>query len=474
MRNELTLLILNMLLRGMEFSFDSIKKLFETLKTISFFGRVFQWSNVKSQLIEANGELQRILSVSQSLKTENIKLANLISLEKSAAKNYQDTANRVSTEVEVLKISQLNNAEKISDLEKKNSSLEGINSQYFKRGTELSNDLAANREKLDNLQKEIRELKDENANLKKDDEFRKKEHSNSVSSLKQIQEKILRDREDEVNKKSQAEIDRIKRLKETWLNHEEKVKNRIRTICNKTGVEYVDKVPFKGKPDNTLRINNEYIIFDAKSPANDDLSNFPNYIKAQVESAIKYVKEEEVRKEVFLVVPSNTLEHLETFEYKLSDYSVYVVALDSVEPIILTLQRIEDYEFAEQLSPEERENICRVIGKFVHLSKRRIQIDGFFAKQFFELVYRSEADLSKDILEKVAEFEKSEKLNPPQEKRARQISTKELEADSEKIQSEANQKGFAIQDGLLVKEINKLPLYSNIESDENQKDLFSN
>ena len=143
MRNELTLLILNMLLRGMEFSFDSIKKLFETLKTISFFGRVFQWSNVKSQLIEANGELQRILSVSQSLKTENIKLANLISLEKSAAKNYQDTANRVSTEVEVLKISQLNNAEKISDLEKKNSSLEGINSQYFKRGTELSNDLAA-------------------------------------------------------------------------------------------------------------------------------------------------------------------------------------------------------------------------------------------------------------------------------------------------------------------------------------------
>jgi len=185
------------------------------------------------------------------------------------------------------------------------------------------------------------------------------------------------------------------------------------------------------------------------------------------------VKEEDVRREVFLVVPSNTLEHLETFEYKLSDYTVYVVSLDSVEPIILTLKRIEDYEFAEQLSPEERENICRVIGKFVHLSKRRIQIDGFFAKQFFELVYRSEADLSKEILEKVAEFEKSEKLNPPQEKRARQISTKELEADSEKIQSEATQKGISIQDNLLIKEINKLPLYSNVEDDKNQGDLFN-
>lgn len=97
----------------------------------------------------------------------------------------------------------------------------------------------------------------------------------------------------------------------------------------------------------------------------------------------------------------------------------------------------------------------------------------FFAKQFFELVYRSEADLSKEILEKVAEFEKSEKLNPPQEKRARQISTKELEQDAEKIQSEATQKGISVQDGLLIKEINKLPLYSNIESDKNQGDLFN-
>ena len=458
----------------MEFSSDSIKKLFENLKTISFLGRVFQWGSVKSQLIEANGELQRVLSEGQSLKAENIKLENLISLEKSAAKNFQDTANRVSTELEITRNNYKNQSEKLEGLQQEATRLAERNTQFYDRGTKLATDLALVNEKIQNLEKELRTVRDENSNLKKDDEFRKKEHSNSVSSLKQIQEKILRDREDEVNKKNQTEIDRIKKLKETWSNHEEKVKNRIRTICNKTGVEYVDKVPFKGKPDNTLRINEEYIIFDAKSPANDDLSNFPNYVKAQAESAIKYVKEEDVRREVFLVVPSNTLENLETFEYKLSDYTVYVVALDSIEPIILTLQRIEEYEFAEQLSPEERENICRVIGKFVHLSKRRIQIDGFFAKQFFELVYRSEADLSKDILEKVAEFEKSEKLNPPQEKRARQISTKELEADSEKIQSEANQKGFAIQDGLLVKEINKLPLYSNIESDENQGDLFTN
>ncbi|MBK8290289.1 MAG: hypothetical protein IPK96_04315 [Flammeovirgaceae bacterium] len=457
----------------MEFSLDSIKRLFENLKTISFLGRIFQWGSIKSQLIEANGELQRIISISQTLKAENSKLENSLSLEKSTSKNFQDTAHRVSTELEVLKNTLTNQTDRIESLQKETASLLERNTQFLKRGTELSADLVGTRQKIEILEKDLREIKDENARLKKDEEFRKQEHSNAVSSLKQIQEKIQKDREEEITKRNLSEIERIKNLKETWINHEEKVKNRIRTICNKAGVEYVDKVPFKGKPDNTLRINDEYIIFDAKSPANDDLSNFPNYVKAQAESAIKYVKEEDVRREVFLVVPTNTLEHLEVFEYRLSDYTVFVVSLDSLEPIILTLKRIEDYEFAEQLSPEERENICRVIGKFVHLSKRRIQIDGFFAKQFFELVYRSEADLSKEILEKVAEFEKSEKLNPPQEKRARQISTKELEQDAEKIQSEATQKGISVQDSLLIKEINKLPLYSDVESDKNQGDLFN-
>lgn len=457
----------------MEFSFDSTKRLFENLKTLSFWSRLFNWGFVKSQLIEANGELQRLLTQAESLKSETTKLENALLIERNSLRNSQETFSRVSTELEVLKNSQSNQSEKIEELQKKNSSLETLNSQYLKRGTELSNEIVALKQRLEILDKEIREVKDENSRFKSEEEFRRQEHSNAVSSLKEIQQKIQRDRQDEVESRTKAEIERIRNLKATWLDHEERVKNRIRTICNKTGIEYVDKVPFKGKPDNTLRINDEFIIFDAKSPASDDLTNFPSYIKAQVESAIKYVKEEDVRREVFLVVPTNTIELLDTFEYKLPDYTVYIITLDSLEPIMLTLKRIEDYEFAEQLSPEERENICRVIGKFVHLSKRRIQIDGFFAKQFFELVYRSEADLSKDILEKVAEFEKSEKLNPPQEKRARQISTKELEADSEKIQSEASQKGIAVQDGLLIKEINKLPLYSNIEPDKNQADLFN-
>ena len=331
------------------------------------------------------------------------------------------------------------------------------------------------KQKFENAEVNFQKVRNQVTQLEKEDEFRKQEHSNAISSLRQIQEKIQRDRDREVEEKNRVEFEKIKKLKETWLNHEEHVKNRIKTICSQYTIEYVDRVPFKGKPDNTLKINNEYIIFDAKSPASDDLTNFPNYLKSQVESG-KYVKEDDVKKEIFLVVPGNTLDHLEQFAYKLSDYTVYIISIDALEPIILALRRIEDYEFAEQLSPEERENICRVIGKFVHLSKRRIQIDGFFAKQFFELVYRSEADLPKELLEKVVEFEKSEKLNPPIERRSKQISIKDLESDNERLKSEANQRGIITQDSLLSKELNKLPLYSTEGDDIKNKDqgkLFS-
>ena len=39
-----------------------------------------------------------------------------------------------------------------------------------------------------------------------------------------------------------------------------------------------------------------------------------------------------------------------------------------------------------------------------------------------ELAYKCESDLPSDILEKALEFEKAEKLNPPQEKRVKAIS----------------------------------------------------
>jgi hypothetical protein len=459
----------------MELNLDNLRRLIEGLKGMTFFDRLFRWNSIRNQLIDSNGDLQKLVARLNELTSANTKLENLLSIEYNASKNLQDSINRSNVDYQVLKESTSNSVKQIESLQNQIATLTEQNKNYFNRGTELAKELAIIKQKLETSDSDLTKANNQLLQAGKNEEFRKQEHSNALASLKQIQDGVQKSREEEIHERNKIEMERISRLKETWINHEQNVSNRIKIICSKHAIDYVERVPFKGKPDNTLRINDEFIIFDAKSPANEDLSNFPYYIKSQVENAIKYVKEEGVRREVFLVIPTNTLEQIEQFEYRLADYSVYIISLDSLEPIILALRRIEDYEFAEQLSPEERENICRIIGKFVHLSKRRIQIDGFFAKQFFELVYRSEAELPKEVLDVVIEFEKAEKLNPPIERRAKQISTKELENDTNKLNQEADQKGINTQQSLISKELNKLPLYSEVDESRNQDqpDLFS-
>jgi hypothetical protein len=428
----------------MENGIDNIKRLFNELKTFTLWDRLFHWDRIRALLVETSAELQRLVSGMGALQAENRKLESSI--------------------------------ERLSDdkitFQKENSVLKEKNDNYLKRGTELSSEKESFKQKADLLDRECNRLREEILQLKTKDEQRRTEHEKAINQLVKLREDILKERHDKEEKEKQAAYEKLRKLKETWSNHEADVKNRIKIICNRHGVEYMESVPFKGKPDNTLKINDEFIVFDAKSPGSDDLSNFPLYLRNQAESVSKYVKEENVRREVFLVVPTNTLDVVEQFEYKLSDYTVYVISIDALEPIILSLRKIEEYEFAEQLSPEERENICRVIGKFVHLSKRRIQIDGFFAKQFFELVYRSEADLPKDFLDKVIEFEKAEKLNPPIERRARQISNKELEIEIRERKTDAEQKGIEMDESMLTKNLNKLPLYIDKPKEETQKDLF--
>lgn len=442
----------------METGLDNIKKLFNDLKSFTFWDRLFRWNTVRTLMIDASADLQKLLIGSDSVS----KLNHELDIERNKNRSLESSL----SDLKILR------AEKDSLLTEK-TSLESKNENFLKRGTELATELSAVKQKLESRESELNYLREEVTKYKSAEEERKKQHEHSVNNLNVIVNRTQQERNKEKEEQHQREIDRLIRQKKTWSNHEENVKGRMKTICNRHGVEYLDSVPFKGKPDNTLKINDEFVIFDAKSPLNEDLNNFPLYIRNQAESVSKYVKEEGVRREIFLVVPTNTLEELEQFEFRLSDYTVYVISTEALEPVILALRKIEDYEFAESLSPEERENICRVIGKFVHLSKRRIQIDGFFAKQFFELVYRSEADLPKDILEKAVEFERNEKLNPPTDKRAKQISNRELEAEATKTLSDASQRGIYTEESHISKSLNKLPLYTESDSDKkDQPELF--
>ena len=90
------------------------------------------------------------------------------------------------------------------------------------------------------------------------------------------------------------------------------------------------------------------------------------------------------------------------------------------------------------------------------------------------LFISSEADLPKDILEKASEFERNEKLNPPTDKRAKQISNRELEADATKTFNDAAQRGIYTEETHISKSVNKIPLYSEPTEKEkkDQPELF--
>lgn len=135
----------------------------------------------------------------------------------------------------------------------------------------------------------------------------------------------------------------------------------------------------------------------------------------------------------------------------MADYNVYVLTPDAMEPILMSLRKIEDYDFAEQLSPDERENICRVIGKFAHVTKRRAQVDFYFFKEFAN-IWNNCLSLPSDIIDKVFEFEKSDKMNPPLEKRAKAIPLRELETDYRHAKQEAKAKDVNPDVDLDVKE----------------------
>ena len=285
------------------------------------------------------------------------------------------------------------------------------------------------KEKLSNTEDERNSLKNETIALKKEEDNRNDTLRKSVEATNTLQESLTKEKERLNNERVEEIEKKQEKMKKQWREHEKDIETHIQIICKNHILTYIPQGNFpypRNKPDNTVHISNQYIVFDAKSPSNEDLSNFPKYIKSQTENLKKYAKHADVKKDLFLVIPSNTLGVIQQFTYNMGDYNVYVITKDAIEPIIISLKRIQDFDLVEKLNPEERDDICRIIGKFAHTTKRRIQIDQYFAEEFLDTLKKAKTQLPKEILKSVIEFEDAEMLNPPMEKRNKKILTQEL------------------------------------------------
>jgi hypothetical protein len=360
------------------------------LLSFSWFQRLFFWGKARAIQVE---------------------IAENIGSLKSELGSIEEKYKRIEASQNELKI-------KFDSEKNQNNELRDHNLRLQTEKKELQKDLGLQSNTVLELEKKLSAWEESSESRRKD--FERNIHA--VNSL----EGTLKERLQEIQTQREKEIeDNYEKLRNTWRTHEDKVENIIRSVAERNQIEYIngESFPGRGKPDNCLRILDEYVVFDAKAPQNDDLS----HIRAQTENVKKYIKEDGVRKDVYLVIPVNTLDLFENRYFNMRDYNVYLVSPDALEPVIKSLKKIEDYEFAEQLSPEDRENICRVIGAFAHATKRRIQVDSYFATEFSKLLTDGGSLLPQGILELSREFEKHGKLNPPQEKRSKLITDKELE-----------------------------------------------
>ncbi|MCB9361886.1 hypothetical protein H6504_00480 [Candidatus Woesearchaeota archaeon] len=403
---------------------ESIPRLIESIKTIGFLKRIFSWSSVVSLAIDASKESGTIDSHISELS---------------------DSVQEQKTEIATLK----------TEIKAKEKAIEELKTNITKAETKRDQ-LGENNT---DLEKEITAFKKAEKQLQADYEKKQNQLDDLIKQMDADRIRLQQEREDEITQ-------RFEDMKAQWQIHETTAEQHIKQIAKFLNIQYIgkDKVPFKGNPDNTLLIANEYVIFDAKSPQNDDLDNFPKYIRTQADSVKKYIKEKDVKKDIFLVIPSNTAHVISDNYLNMGDYNVFVITFDSLMPVIKSLQKIEEYEFAEALSPEDRDQICRILGRFAHATKRRIQVDQFFSDEFIDILTKA-GQLPTEILEPTVTYEKSTKLNPPMEKAVKQIQLTELSKGVKRIKSEAEGKNISMKEDMSI--IDSIPLRKDDVPEDN-------
>ena len=364
--------------------------------------------------------------------------------------NLQSTLQGIRTELSVT-------AEKLAAERTGHEETKSAYEELIKSSSELQASLAETREKLsaaegaafnerekydelkadaDKLSQELTEVKKQLAAEESVKEQRNSEYEQKITTLNTLIDQMNEDHE-RAEQRVRDEIEAHNaELATSWQRHEKEVEDTLRVIAKRYCITRCEKgeYPYQGTPDNVFYIGGMYTVFDAKSPKNpEDLANFPKYLREQAEKMIKYCKNENVRKDAFLVIPGSAADAVETFVYPLADYTVYVITLDAVLPILQMLKTLEAYDFAEQLSPEDRDKLCKYIGKLSHTAKRKVQIDTYLSQEFVS-VLREASALPEEFAKEIERYEQQSKLNTPPEKRAKLIAIEDISSDVEQVE----------------------------------------
>ena len=352
---------------------DKLRIFIKIIKEISLIKRIFGWSKIKFASYEAYEEFKKLEN--QIGKLEVVKK-------------------------ELESINKLNNLNEINLME-------------------LKTEIKFLREKNEELIKE-------NQNYKSKDQQKEIEYSKKMVEFNQAQKNLTEAREKVFNDAVEKENLKLEKMKNQWQEHERITGEIIENLCSTLRIQYLKNPPIDKKPDNTIQIMGEYIVFDAKSPLNENLDNFPKYLKAQAKSMEKYTSQKLVKNEIFLVVPSNTMEYIPEFRFSFSGYFVNIIAKDSIEMILISLKKIEDIDLAGKLDPRDRDNLINVISSFAYFIGRNGRINLELGEQSVKLIEEMRSLVPKDFIEDVVKSIAGQSFNIAYDKPGKVENTENL------------------------------------------------
>lgn len=236
--------------------------------------------------------------------------------------------------------------------------------------------------------------------------------------------------------KKAAELAARQSMVEIFEGHHARVGEVLTKVCSDLHLDLKTEATYRGTahPDFAVLVNSSYVFFNTVSPASpDETAAFAGRVAAEAAELFEAAKEDGVRGEAYLVVPNTVAAQLTEFVFASDRCTVFVVTPEALEAIVRTLQRIEEYEFARQITPFELDQICRFIGELSHMTKRKIVLDTYFSNEMLEMLQKAE-NLPTDVAADVAGYENAARMNPPQERDAAVLTVPSLSAKVQKLE----------------------------------------
>ncbi len=325
-------------------------------------------------------------------------------------KSQTDGDPRLKAEIERKnqEIGELKN--QITESKSEKDKLSGQGKELYDRYKSLESDLKATMKERDSHAARLTKYETQ-------EEQKNKKHEEMVTKLEEAKtaledERIRIRREDEERQQQElAERDRM------WAEHETTVNALLGDLVKKPQYNFTSfdntNLPegFDGslKPDFMIEFLEQYVIFDAKVSRSQDLQN---YISDAVKKTAKKVKgNDSIYPTVFLVVPTDAVASLKKLSFYEEGFTFYVVSPESLEPILASLKRIEAYEYAQEMDPQERENIIDMIAQFdFHISTRNA-VDYHLLEHGLETLKKLRSDDSEFAKEVMIKRQKIRNVN---------------------------------------------------------------